>query len=294
MSLKKILFPPNYNYIACFLTFRCPIRCEYCINFLDPKKRELRKELSGREWIKAINRISFVRDVPITLQGGEPSMHPDFIWIINNISPRLRIDILTNLSFDVEHFIGSVVPSRLKRKAPYASIRVTYHPMDMDLYALISKVLRMKKAGFSIGVYGILHPQFKRKILDAQRVCQGVGIDFRTKEFLGEYEGKTFGSYRYPDAVNNLQKRVCFCRTTELVVGPNGDVFRCHHDLYRGQLPLGNLAKKDFEIKDEYRKCEHYGSCNPCDVKVKTNRSQSYGHVSVKIKDVVREASDQG
>ncbi len=291
MNLKRILFPESYNYIACFLTFRCNIHCEYCINLLTPEKRRAQRELSGREWVRAINRISHVRNVPITLQGGEPSLHPDFFWIINHVNPRQPIDILTNLSFNVEKFISSVEPSRLKRKAPYASIRVTYHPTDMDLDELILKVLRMKRAGFSIGVYGILHPRFKRKTLSAQIRCRNLGIDFRTKEFLGEYGGKTFGAFLYPDAVNNPKKKACLCRTTELILGPNGDVFRCHHDLYEGQSPLGNLLDKDFEIKDEYRKCVHYGSCNPCDIKVKTNRFQNFGHVSVKIKDVVRKAS---
>jgi len=34
---------------------------------------------------------------------------------------------------------------------------------------------------------------------------------------------------------------------------------------------------------DEYRDCKFYGDCNPCDIKVKTNRFQQSGHTSVDI-----------
>jgi len=37
---------------------------------------------------------------------------------------------------------------------------------------------------------------------------------------------------------------------------------------------------------DEYRECYFYGDCNPCDVKIKTNRFQQYGHTSVDIIDI--------
>jgi hypothetical protein len=29
--------------------------------------------------------------------------------------------------------------------------------------------------------------------------------------------------------------------------------------------------------------CYNFGDCNPCDVKIKTNRFQEYGHTSVEI-----------
>ena len=31
------------------------------------------------------------------------------------------------------------------------------------------------------------------------------------------------------------------------------------------------------------RPCDVYGHCNPCDIKVKTNRFQEFGHTSVQI-----------
>lgn len=283
MNFKKITLPKNYNYVACFLTFDCNINCRYCINLLSCNQRKARKVISGREWVNVLNRIVPVKDIPITLQGGEPSLHPDFIWIINHINTGHHIDILTNLSFNIDEFIKSVNPRRLKRESLYPSMRVTYHPFYTKLDTLIRKVLKMQEANFSIGIYGILHPKFKRQIMEARRKCRKLGIDFRTKEFLGKFKGKVFGTYRYPYAVMRQNSRSCLCRTTELIIAPDGNVFRCHHDLYKGLRPNGNMLDIDFKIKDDYSRCEHCGSCNPCDIKLKTNRFQEYGHTSVEI-----------
>ena len=84
---------------------------------------------------------------------------------------------------------------------------------------------------------------------------------------------------------NNEQKR-CLCCTSELIVGPDGNVFGCHHDLYKNFAPIGNLLETDFAIEDGFRECNQFGDCNPCDIKIKTNRFQIYGHTSVEIKDI--------
>ncbi len=283
-NLKKIVIPPRYNYVAAFLTLGCNMNCPYCINMHGGKSKSfLSKLISGKKWVEGLNRLECRKDLPITFQGGEPSLHPDFIWIINNIKPDFKIDILTNLSFNIDQFIKKVNPDRFHRNVPYPSIRVSYHPTEMNFNNLIEKVLRLKKAGFSIGVYGLLYPKFKKDIFTVQRKCNKLGIDFRVKEFLGRFDGKFYGTYRYPEAVCGNQLRDCFCRTSELIIGPNCDIYKCHHDLYNNFPAIGSLLNPDFIIKDIFRKCGQFGNCNPCDIKIKTNRFQVYGHTSVEI-----------
>lgn len=290
MSLSVLTLPKRYNYIACFLTLSCNLNCSYCINSFGNSRLPGRSLISGRDWVEGLNRINCAKDLPVTLQGGEPSLHPDFIWIINNLKKSLSIDILTNLCFNVDEFIDKVDPARVRRDAPYANIRVSYHPISMDLGVLIKKVLKMQRAGFKIGVFGILHPSFKKTILAAGKRCANAGIDFRTKEFLGFYRGKMYGTYLHPFAVGAGVKRTCLCRTSELIIGPDGNVYRCHRDLYKGQPPIGHILDGGFRIRDVFRRCRYFGDCNPCDVKVKTNRFQVFGHSSVEIKGIGRPA----
>jgi len=285
-SLKNIYIPKRYNYIAAFLTLSCNMKCAYCISAHGGSRTFKDSIISGRGWIEGLNRLACSQDLPITLQGGEPSLHPDFVQIINNIKPGLKIDILTNLCFDVEGFIKAVNPSRFRRDALYPSIRVSYHPDHVSLDILIEGALRMQEADFSIGIYGILHPKYSQEALEAQKKCRDLGIDFRLKEFLGEYDGKLYGTYRYPEAVSGNERKKCLCRTSELIIGPDCDICRCHHDLYKNFPPVGNLLDPDFKIEDIFRECDRFGDCNPCDLKIKTNRFQIHGHTSVEIENI--------
>ncbi|KKS56675.1 MAG: hypothetical protein UV20_C0007G0012 [Candidatus Magasanikbacteria bacterium GW2011_GWA2_42_32] len=282
--MKSIIIPESYNYIAVFLTFSCNLRCSFCINdFGSVARTTKRRLLSGKEWVEGLNRIVSRPDLPITLQGGEPTLHKDFVYIINNIKPELNIDVLTNLR-DEKIFIGNIDPRRLKRDAPYASIRVSYHPEQMSLNELIRKVLKMQNNGFSVGIWGIMHPKQEIEILKAEKYCKSLGIDFRTKEFLGTHKGKIYGQYRYPGAISKRDKKSVFCKTTELIIGPNGDIYRCTADVYEKRKSIGHILDPDFQIEDKFRLCEWFGHCNPCDIKVKTNRFQQFGHSSVEIK----------
>lgn len=282
----RLYLPQRYNYIACFLTLDCNLGCDYCINWFGGRPKYKKINIPGKEWVEGLNRLDCPDNLPVTLQGGEPAMHPDFIWIIKNIKSDLNIDILTNLSFEVEEFIDSINPARLCRKSPYPSIRVSYHPPYADLDVLIGRVLKMQRAGFSIGIFGILHPAFEHDILKAQQRCIDLGIDFRTKEFLGEFKGRVYGTYLYPEAIGSSRHKSCSCRTSELIIGPEGDIYRCHHDLYKDFSPIGNLSDPDFAITDIFRECNRFGECNPCDVKIKTDRFQVYGYTAVETRDI--------
>ncbi|MFH1846513.1 MAG: radical SAM protein [Candidatus Omnitrophota bacterium] len=280
--MKSIKIPETYNYIGAFLTLRCNYMCSYCINyFLDQKL--LMSDVSGEDWVKGVNRLVSRNDLPVTLQGGEPSLHKDFYYIVNNIKPELNIDILTNLSFDADEFASKIDPQRVKRKAPYASIRVSFHPEAMDLDETMKKTLKLQDKGFYVGIWGVLHPEQQETILKAQEKCRKKGIDFRTKDFLGYYNGKLYGSYRYKDACLRKERRSVLCRTTEFLIAPDLKGYRCHSDLYSGSNAVGSLLDPRFELKYEYTRCDNYGYCNPCDIKVKTNRFQEFGHTSVEI-----------
>lgn len=281
--MKKIVVPETYNYIAVFLTFSCNYHCSYCINYFGESKF-VKKMLSGKDMVKGLNRIISRDDLPVTLQGGEPSLHPDFIYIINNIKPELKIDILTNLQFDIDEFISKVDPNRIKRNSPYASIRVSFHPKQMDIDKIIKKTLKMQDNGFYIGIWGVMHPIYEKDILKAQEKCRKLNIDFRIKEFLGKYNGKLYGTYRYEGACEKKNTKKVKCKTTEFIIGTYGDIYRCHSDLYEGRKPVGNLLDPEFQIEDKFRECKFFGQCNPCDIKVKTNRFQKFGHTSVEIK----------
>jgi sulfatase maturation enzyme AslB (radical SAM superfamily) len=280
-----ISLPENYNYVAVFLTLACNLKCSYCINHLsgDAKKQGY---LPGEQWISLLNRLNLKKDLPLTFQGGEPTVHPDFYQIIKGLREDLSIDLLTNLQFDPTVFKKQISPERLKRDSKYSSIRVTYHPETMNWQKLLEKVLYLKKNNYSVSVFGILHPRDEVEIKRAQAEAIKLEIDFRVKDFLGIHNDKIFGSYKYANACFGEQELHCLCKTSELLIGAGGDVYRCHHDLYNQFNAQGNLAQENFAIINDFRPCERYGKCNPCDIKIKNNRFQEWGHCSVEIIDL--------
>ncbi len=292
--MMPIKIPENYKYISAFLTMRCNLGCSYCLNNLEISKNFNRagfKEISGKQWVESLNRIKSRHEVPITFSGGEPFLHPDFFYILNNLKPELNIDILTNLYNDklVERFIKEINPERVKRNAPYASIRVSYHPEQMDALKLVENVKKLKDAGFYVGIWSVQYPspQQLQAITQMQFICKDARIDFRLKDFTGSYKGEIYGDYsKYPESVNNEKLKFCLCKTSELLIGPDGQVYRCHRDLFSEENPIGNILDNRFKIEDKFRPCYKYGQCHPCDIKVKTNYKQGLGHTSVEIKGI--------
>jgi MoaA/NifB/PqqE/SkfB family radical SAM enzyme len=284
--MKRIKIPKEYNYIALFLTLRCNLNCPYCINRFDKDDFKVKRvELTGRQWADIINRIESFKDLPITFQGGEPTLHNGFYDILENTRQDIKFDLLTNLEFDINLFMDRVSPDRFKRDAPYASIRISYHPGMADPFVLADKTSILLNKGYSVGVWMVDHPEWAEHLSEARKIFESKGIDFRTKEFLGFYDNKLYGTYKYPNSLSGrIIKKSVQCRTSELIAAPDGRVYKCHSDLYAARDSIGNLLDSHFEVQNIYRDCPCFGLCNPCDVKIKTNRFQEYGHTSVDIK----------
>ena len=146
----------------------------------------------------------------------------------------------------------------------------------MDVVSLVNKVLDMKYRSYQVGIWGLDNNDNEF----IKFLCGMTGIDFRFKEYLDA----THGTYKYQGAVDGQTKKDVYCKTTELLIAPDGYIFRCHSDLYAHRNPIGHILDEDIPSFD-FRTCDNYGRCNPCDVKLKTNRHQEFGHCSVEIKD---------
>jgi MoaA/NifB/PqqE/SkfB family radical SAM enzyme len=288
--LKKIKIPKSYNYIGAFLTLNCNLACPYCINLNEEgsnRKSVLRRSMSASDWVKAINRLQIDRDdLPVTLQGGEPSVHKGFLDIIKGVNEDIKLDLLTNMMFDTDKFIEQIDPKKFTRVAKYAAIRVSYHPGQNNIEDLIEKAKKMDNAGIYVGIYSVMVPENKSHIQEVKQRCLEEGIDFRVKEYLGFDGDEWHGTYKYPEAISQKVHRYCECKTSELIIAPSGHVFRCHSDLYENRTPIGHILDPDFDIKEIHRPCYVFGHCNPCDIKVKTNRYQIFGHTSVDIQNI--------
>lgn len=283
-TMNSVTLPERYNYIEAYLTLRCNLGCSYCINERSGKAARKRDELSAKEWANGLNRIDF-GDNPLTLGGGEPTLHPEFFELLERLRPEIAIDLLTNLEFDIDAFISKTSPDRFNqcRLPAYKAIRVSYHAERMDPQALLAKVIKLQGAGFNIGIFGLNHPMnIEENMKMAEMACDN-RVFFFVKDFLGMLHGRLFGHFKYPEALDG-QPKPAECRTQEILIGPGGGIYRCHRDLYVWEGAIGRITDPELTITDAFRPCANFGHCNPCDVKLKTNRYLQMGSCAVEIR----------
>lgn len=266
-ELPALLVPKSLNYIGAFLTFDCNLNCSYCIN--DPeqrgdrktifltqvgKKEPYRTELTPDEWGRALRRIPAREDLPITFQGGEPTLY----WKGDGLGKILAqtdnyADLLTNFALEPAIFSRKLAgqQNKLRRKSPYPPIRVSFHIKEMDklwgdgFKELVSRCQGLRDFGFTVnddpqwsnvGIYVVDHPE-NQVTQEMQEYCKD-RVPFFMKDFLGIHEGELHGQYGYPYSTDLISRGVhpttlsCECRTTELLIDPLGFVWGCHFYLY--------------------------------------------------------------
>jgi len=285
--LPKVSVPVDTDYIGIYLTNRCFLSCSYCITnyneqFINTKGFE---ELEPQEWIEALNRLELPEGVPLTFQGGEPFIYKGIWEILDNI--RHKVDILTALPPQVtlERFKQLRTLQWNKREAPYPTMRVSFHKGQNDYKKLIERIKELQEI-LSIGLYHIDHPAYPEVIAEIREYADKHGVEFRTKTFLGKWNGRDYLEYKYPDACEGrINRKHVRCKNTVFPIGPDGTIYRCHSDLYaqRRELAIGNILDGDLKLEHRYRDCSYYGTCIPCDVKIKTNHLQQKGYTSVDI-----------
>jgi len=259
------------NYIGVFLTFKCRMGCSYCINRHGAFAP--RKEITFVEWMRILGPVATREDLPITLQGGEPFEYEAIYELMYQLHRAgKKMDILTNGDFDVDKFIFLTTPAMFERKAPYASIRFSYHYNSIGA-ELVQKVEKLQDKGYSVGIWGLDHPWMAERNVLMAAMCRRYKIDWRMKEFLDERHG----TYKYPEYMKG-DIESCLCKSSEMLFAPDGQIHRCHRDLYAGVNPQDKFI-------EGFRLCVA-PRCNNCDVKMKTNRLQQGGHCSVEIKKI--------
>ena len=283
-----IKIPEHYDYVGVYLTDQCHLACPYCItkhHHADYGKQKL-KYLDAKDWIRGLNRLVLPKDVPITLQGGDPFLHKGIWEILENVNHKM--DILTALPpfLKKEHFLKLKTLDWNKRQAPYPTIRVSYHQGQNDYQKLIPRISELNDI-LSIGLFYLEHPSnTEEEVKKIKELADKYGVELRKKEFLGVFEGKQYGSFKFKDACCGTKKGIeVQCRNTVVPISPEGTLFRCHSDLYfnRKELAIGNLLDENFVFTSGYSRCENFGLCSECDVKIKNNHYQQFGYTSVDI-----------
>jgi len=296
MQMKeKIIEAPFESYFGVFLTLACSLACEYCVQKVSLPNQPLGRYpiVSGKMWVEALNSITprikkrFLRPAKkkkISITGGEPTLHPDFVYIINNLDNNWRITVTSN--FISPFFEKDIRFLKQIKKRRGLKFNGSFHFLYTSIEKFIENVLKIKKAGLFVHtLFVVAHPGHIEEVQRYRRELLKIHPLVKLQRFLGHFQGKLYpcqegydieyqqqdGIYNYKDyqeGFSQKNKQDMFCRMNKVLFAPNGDIYNCHYKLYtRGKDKLGNLFEEDVRVilPQDYFLCQDFGFCNPCD-----------------------------
>ena len=176
---------PQEHGMYVYLTNKCNQRCRHCYMYAGENTSN---ELTTSEIAKLLENFSIVGGRVITFTGGEATVRPDFITIIETAKELgLTVCVLTNGVLWSQKFV--------QKAAPYIDeVQVSIDGFDEESYRIVrgsnvfddvlASVDRMVKAGIRVTV--AVTP-----LLDTLLGSEKHYVDF-AKELLARYSGKEF------------------------------------------------------------------------------------------------------
>lgn len=289
--------PSHYNHQRCYwahmITLRCSAGCPFCI--LNGRGRRVsQKEMSGKEILEWWNGVEHEHGQKLSIIGGEPTLHPDIVEIINGLK-NYNITMTTNCK---SPFYKDPDFDKRFKVHPTSTLRIntTFHPNHITADEYLAVIAKWRKGSYFVDqtsfVYapGVMEQYGNeiKKVSANISMTEGSFLGFHDDangfnapfdqgnlmpdenyhdlKRVGERCGLTdLAAYRHICGQATGKEAQCFHPRRSLIIGPNGDYYHCHYKMYYNIGPVCNV--KNFKpVPDKAVTCRHYGLCNWCDV----------------------------
>jgi MoaA/NifB/PqqE/SkfB family radical SAM enzyme len=261
---------PEINVWVAYLTARCNFACDYCIQkpaMIPGRPRKpwgKYQELTGRQWVEALNAFP-VRPVhPLILTGGEPSLHKDFVFIASHLE-GYQLDMTSNLTFDIDALARAMHAAGKK----FATSFHTYHPKFIAPEKWLDQALRLRDSGIverpTFSMVNLQRfPHFRddehdRNLKQLAELADRRGLLYQFNEFRGTHMGAPF---------DRSTQQAMECTSAWVNIDPEGNVFNCQYHLTERKHSFGNItaidAMRRLPAMGEFFACSDFGFCDPC------------------------------
>lgn len=261
---------PEIHVWVAYLTARCNFACDYCIQKPKMVPGQRRKpwgryqELTGRQWVDALNGFPVRPKHPLILTGGEPSLHKDFAFIASRLE-GYALDLTSNLTFDIDAVAAEM---RAHGKVFKTSFH-TYHPKFMAPQRWLDQAERLRDSGLvEAPTFSMVNlerfPHFRddehdRNLRQLVELADRRGLVYQFNEFRGTHMGEAF---------NRDHKFRIDCTSAWVNIDPEGNVFNCQYHLTERKHAFGNVTAIDacrpLPKMGEFFACSDFGYCDPC------------------------------
>ncbi|MFH0790844.1 MAG: radical SAM protein [Candidatus Omnitrophota bacterium] len=257
---------------------KCNYHCPHC--WFEGRWEEEEKDnlyLPANRWISIWNNMyQRYGKVNIVICGGEPLLYPGFVDILEGVSQRHCVEVITNGSCITDEFAERINPVNV-------SISLSFYPYIVDYSEVADKVQILKKNKIPVGITYIAYPrQFDfAKVKFYRKEFKVLGCRyFNLTSYWGKYNGAV-----YPDAYTAEEKkfmmeysdnpqnfilsakiesskgRLCWAGGRYALINTRGEILRCGSS----GVVIGKIQDDGFRLLGapescpvEFCKCSEY------------------------------------
>lgn len=282
-------------------TLKCTMSCDYCVQYTANKDvRKINNAVDApkaTEWLLK-NKISD----KLAVAGGEPTIHPEFRWIIESLHEHFNITVTTNLFSGLFNDMSEFCSWAKKYPVRW---NTSYHPnQGMSATLFIGRIKIMKSSGVFVDQVSSVDSNYLdentiKKLSSAKigwsmqyntnpfgtNTGNGIATDFDNGEVLPKSSNdiRHHNLHKFKDwdrFLNNYEDYVEMCgqrsvkkvqcKTDRVIIGPDNYIYPCHATCYRQEkeLAYGNIYETDMVEYKEYTNiinCNIFGHCDVCD-----------------------------
>jgi MoaA/NifB/PqqE/SkfB family radical SAM enzyme len=249
------------------LTYRCNWRCVFCYN---PRHFD-RRGLSAEEWTAVLDDLRALGTLAVTLTGGEPLAHPQFLDVARAAAARrFAVRIFTNgtlVSEEMADAIAALPPLAVEVSLHGATAatheRATRAPGSFP--AMLRGLERLKARGVPLLVKSLVTSLNEHELDEMIALAEGLGVRHQVDATVTPRDDGDGGPLRYrasPSAIALMYRRTaergrlpsagreeggvnCGLGRTTLAVDPEGGVYPC---IQWRRSSLGNV--RDTRLRD--------------------------------------------
>ncbi len=244
------------------LTYRCNWRCVFCYN---PRHHD-RRGLSAAEWLVVLDGLRELGTLYVTLTGGEPLTHPEFLEIARGARQRaFALRIFTNGALVTEAMADAIAALRpmavemsLHGEKAETHDRATATPGSFD--AMLRGLDRLLARRVGVVLKTPLTSFSEGETVGMRQLAEERGVPWRFDPVVTPRDDGDPGPLAYrasPEAVERLYRLLkgvdrlpyeeraeggtnCGVGLTTLAVDPEGNVYPC---IQWRRAPLGNVRE---------------------------------------------------
>jgi len=227
--------------------------------------------------VEFINYVGTLRNVKLTLFGGEPSLHPEILTVLKNL--KVKVEMYTNLSKSLDFY------DKVIKVKPDIELETSFHPSREKFDTFYNKVKYLSNKVPKLEVVYMLDtnfPTYKKDYLKIKELCSEsvtsiiAKVEHTDQKSLSEYDEawymreqkgedltitfeedgeirskETISNYLFANSLNQFKYFKCDCGIHNIFVAYDGLVYPCLDYRRRDSDPYFDLNTGDFKKEFE-------------------------------------------